>query len=140
MNQTRTIQVITLEMANYIADKAIEKAIEIKLNICVWIVDPSGNPVVFKRQDNSPLISIDTARKKAMTAVGFGLPTGQTWHDFIKDDPILSGGIPQMKDFILLGGGAPIIIDGSMAGAIGISGGHYKQDEQCLSFALSFVK
>lgn len=127
-------------MAEFLAGKAIEKAIEINLRICVWIVDPSGNPVLFKRQDNSPLISIDTARKKAATAVGFGIPTGQSWHDFIKDDPILSGGVPQMKDFILLGGGAPIQVDGVMVGAIGISGGHYKQDEQCLNFALSFIK
>lgn len=140
MNQTRTVQVITLEMAGYIAGKAIEKAIEINLYICIWIVDPSGNPILFNRMDHSPLISIDTARKKAMTAVGFGMPTGQKWHDFIKDDPILSGGIPQMKDFMLLGGGAPILVNGEMVGAIGISGGHYKQDEQCLSFALSFVK
>jgi uncharacterized protein GlcG (DUF336 family) len=140
MQQTRTIQVITLEMADFIAGKAIEKATELNLGISVWIVDPSGNPVIFKRQDNSPLISIDTARKKAMTAAGFGLPTGQTWYDFIKDDPILAGGVPQMKDFILLGGGAPILLEGVMVGAIGISGGHYKQDEECLKFALSFCK
>ena len=140
MNQTRAIQTITLELANYLADKAIEKATEMNFSICIWIVDPSGNPVVFKRQDNSPLISMDAARKKAMTAIGFGMPTGQAWHDFIKDDPILSGGIPQMTDFILLGGGAPVRVNGEMVGAIGISGGHYKQDEECLKFALSFVK
>lgn len=140
MEQTRNVKYITLEMAEFIAAKAIEKANGINLGISIWIVDPSGNPVLFKRQDNSPVISADTARKKAMTAVGFGLPTGHAWHDFMKDDPILAGGVPQMKDFILLGGGAPILIDGTMVGAIGISGGHYRQDEECLKFALSFLK
>jgi uncharacterized protein GlcG (DUF336 family) len=139
MEQTRFQRVITLEMAEFLAAKACEKASEISLRICIWILDPSGNPVLFKRQEGSPLISIETARKKAFTAAGFGLPTGKTWHDFIKDDPILAGGVPQMPDFILLGGGAPIISEGVMVGAMGISGGHYKQDEECLNYALSFV-
>jgi uncharacterized protein GlcG (DUF336 family) len=38
-----------------------------------------------------------------------------------------------------LGGGSPIIIDGVIVGAIGVSGGHYKQDEECVKNALSTV-
>jgi uncharacterized protein GlcG (DUF336 family) len=140
MDHSRLQKVITLETAEFLVEKAIEKAGQINLRICVWILDPSGNPILFKRQEGSPLISIETSRKKALTAVGFGFPTGQAWYDFMKDDPILSGGVPQMPDFILLGGGAPIRSGGDMIGAIGISGGHYKQDEECLNYALSFVK
>ena len=140
MKITHSIESVSMELADFIAGKALEKAVELKFAICVWIVDPAGNPVIFKRQDNSPLISIDTARKKAMTAVGFGMPTGQAWHDFIKDDPVLSGGIPQMKDFILLGGGSPIMHNNTIIGAIGVSGGHYRQDEMCVKYALTFLE
>lgn len=140
MNKTRSVQFITLELADLLASKAMEKADELKMPICVWIVDPSGSPVLFKRQDGAPQISTDTARRKAMTAIGFGFPTGQAWYDFIQDDPILSGGVPQMKEFILLGGGSPVRLDGAMIGAIGVSGGHYRQDEECVSHALSYLE
>jgi uncharacterized protein GlcG (DUF336 family) len=87
--------------------------------------------------DNAPLISIDISRKKAITAVGFGMSTGEAWHNFIKDDPILNDGVASITDFILLGGGSPIVFEGNLIGAIGISGGHYKQDEQCVKAALN---
>ena len=46
-------------------------------------------------------------------------------------------GAGSLKDFTLLGGGSPIIIDEEIVGAIGVSGGHYKQDEECVNAALN---
>ena len=89
--------------------------------------------------DNAKLVTIDAARKKALTAVGFGMPSGEAWYNHIKDDPILFHGVQQFQDFILLGGGIPILIEDEMVGAIGISGGHYKQDIQCAEAALSII-
>ena len=65
------------------------------------------------------------------------MPTGDAWHDFIKDDPILNNGVNNIHDFILLGGGTPINSNNKIIGAIGISGGHYKQDEACCKAALN---
>jgi uncharacterized protein GlcG (DUF336 family) len=87
--------------------------------------------------DNAPLISIDASKKKAITAIGFGMPTGESWYNFIKDDGILLNGVNNLKDFILLGGGSPITDDDdNLIGAIGISGGHYSDDEKCVEAAL----
>jgi uncharacterized protein GlcG (DUF336 family) len=38
---------------------------------------------------------------------------------------------------MLMGGGVPIIIENQIIGAIGISGGHYDQDQLCAQYALN---
>ncbi len=124
----------------FLANAAIRKATEQNLCIAVTIVDESGIMKFFARMDHSPLVSIDASRKKALTAVGMGLSSGDDWFNFIKDDPIMWHGVQQFKDFILLGGGSPIMSDGELIGAIGVSGGHYKQDELCVHAALEAFK
>jgi uncharacterized protein GlcG (DUF336 family) len=118
------------------AEVAIKKAQELNIQISITFVDESGVLKAFFRMDNSPLVTVDASRKKALTAVGLGIPTGDSWYSFIKDDPILFHGVQQLEDFILLGGGSPLMEDGSIVGAIGISGGHYKQDELCVKVAI----
>jgi len=120
-------------------EKAVQKAEEIGFKISVCIVDSGANTKFFARMDGAPLMASDLARKKAVTAVGFGFATGSDWHNFIKDDPILNNGVQGITDFMLFGGGKPIMIDNELVGAIGISGGHYSQDEQCCEAALQFI-
>ena len=115
------------------------KAQEMGFNIVIAIVDDSGVLKAFSRMDNAPLLAIGAAQQKAKTAVGFGMSTGDAWHDFIKGDPILEQGVQNLKDFTLLGGGSPIMIDDQLVGAIGVSGGHYKQDEECAAAGLAAI-
>ncbi len=131
---------ITSLLAKQMIDAAAQKAEEIGMSIAITIVDESGVLKAFSRMDTAPLVAVDASRKKAITAVGFGFPTGDAWYNFIKEDPILHEGAHNLKDFILLGGGAPIVVDDTIVGAIGISGGHYKQDEICLNAALDVLK
>ena len=44
------------------------------------------------------------------------------------------------EDFILLGGGSPIYVDGALVGAIGVAGGHYSKDEACAQAALEALE
>jgi len=120
-------------------DAAEAKATEIGMAITTVIVDESGVLKAMSRMDGAALVAESASRKKALTAVGFGMPTGESWHNFIKDDPILETGATQLENFILLGGGLPIQVDGAMVGAIGISGGHYRQDEVCAAAALAVL-
>jgi uncharacterized protein GlcG (DUF336 family) len=123
------------------AGQMISRAVAAALNsggaFAIAVVDESGILKAFHRMDGAPLIAVDTAIKKARLAAGFGLPTGETWYNFIKDDPILLEGAGQLPGFILLGGGSPIVHEGQVCGAIGVSGGHYKQDEAIVKAALS---
>jgi uncharacterized protein GlcG (DUF336 family) len=122
---------ISLADAERIARAAMAKATELDLSIAVAIVDESGIMKHFVRMDKAPLIAVDASRKKAVTAVGYGIPTGESWFNFIKDDPILREGVHGFSDFMLLGGGVPILSDNQVIGAVGISGGHYSTDQEC---------
>jgi uncharacterized protein GlcG (DUF336 family) len=139
MNTNFQKRSISAEAAKHMIVAAEDKAVQLGIRISSHIVDESGIIKAFSRMDNAPLVTIDAARKKAVTAAGFGMPSGKAWYDHIKDDPILFHGVQQFEDFILLGGGLPVFIDGMLAGAIGISGGHYSQDEQCCAAALAVL-
>jgi uncharacterized protein GlcG (DUF336 family) len=134
---TITKNEISIEACLSMFSAAKMKSQEIGLNVAMTIVDLGGNIKFFARMDGAPLMAVDISRKKAVTAIGFGMPTGASWHDFIKDDPILDKGVGNIADFMLLGGGKPIVINGEIVGAIGISGGHYAQDEACCDAALA---
>jgi uncharacterized protein GlcG (DUF336 family) len=121
---------ISTEAARRAIEAAEAKAAEIDTPMDIAIVDDSGVLKAFSRRDGAPLLSIQIAQDKAYTAAGFGMPT-HGWHDFIKDDPPLADGAPAGIDrLVIFGGGYPIEIDGQVVGAIGVSGGHYTQDQQ----------
>lgn len=128
---------ISIEAAGRMAAAAAAVADELGLAIAVCIVDESGVLKYFARMDHAPLIAVDASRKKALTAAGYGIPTGKDWFDFIKDDPILREGVHDFTDFMLMGGGLPIIAGKQLIGAIGVSGGHYENDQKCAQAALA---
>ena len=131
MSDTFPKHSLSLTAARAVAAAAEAKARDIGLTIATTVVDESGVLKHFSRMDGAPLVAVEVSRKKAVTAVGFGLSTGEAWHDFVKDDPILSAGAASIPEFTMLGGGLPIMAGDAIVGAVGVSGGHYRQDEQC---------
>ena len=93
------------------------------------VVDCSGLPAAFVRLPGAPLHSIDIAKDKAYTAVGFGLPTSR-WHKALEShSEAVRQGIPLRPRFVGFGGGLPIVINGQRVGGIGVSGGSEEEDE-----------
>ncbi|MGA2792718.1 MAG: heme-binding protein [Roseiarcus sp.] len=131
----KSIDIATAERAIAAAAK---KATELGLKMCIAISDESGDLKAFGRMDGAPKLSIQIAEDKAFTAASYGLPT-HVWYDFIKDDPPLLHGITHTPRLIIYGGGFPIVLEGEVVGAIGISGGHYKQDMECARAALQAI-
>lgn len=139
MEQTFGKRSLSLAAARAILAAAEARAAELGLNIAASVVDESGVLKAFSRMDGAPLVAVEVSRKKALTAVGFGMPTGDAWHEFVKDDPILVAGAPSIPEFTMLGGGAPVTVDGQLVGAVGVSGGHYRQDEECARAGLERI-
>jgi uncharacterized protein GlcG (DUF336 family) len=131
---------ITLEAARAMILAAEQKAEALGLAVAVTVLDESGVLKAFSRMDGAPLIAVDASRKKAMTAVGYGIPTGKSWFDFIEKDPILREGVHGFTDFMLMGGGIPVISGDRVIGAVGVSGGHYETDQQCAAAAIECFK
>ena len=128
---------ITTEAAREAIAAAEAKANEIDTPMVIAIVDDGGVLKAFSRMDGAPLLSIQIAQDKAYTAAGFGMPT-HGWHDFIKDDPPLADGAPAGIDrLVIFGGGYPITVDGRPVGGIGVSGGHYSEDQEVAEAGLA---
>ncbi|MEA2323493.1 MAG: hypothetical protein QOD81_3343 [Solirubrobacteraceae bacterium] len=139
MAQTFTKSSITSEAAHQLIAAAEAEAADLGKPFVIAVVDDNGVLKAFSRMDGAPLLSVQIAQDKAYTAVGFGLPT-HGWHDFIKDDPPLAAGAPSGIDrLVVFGGGYPITIGDEVVGGIGVSGGHYSEDQQVAEAALGVV-
>lgn len=105
----------------------------------IAICDESGVLKALHRMDGAALISVQIAQDKAYTAVGFGIPS-HGWYDFIKDDgPLALGATAGIDRLVVFGGGYPITIDGVLVGGVGVSGGHYSDDQAVAEAALAAI-
>lgn len=139
MTDTFPKQSVSADLARRLISAAEEKARQLGVPMNIAVVDESGVLKAFSRMDGAALLSVQIAQDKAYTAVGFGMPT-HGWFDFIKDDPPLAAGAPSGIDrLVIFGGGYPISIDGTLVGAIGVSGGHYTQDQEVAEAGLAVV-
>ena len=137
MANTRTKQTLTLDAAIRISEQARKEAESMGKPMVIAITDETGQLLHFVRMDGAAQLSIDIAIDKAYTAIGFGIPT-HVWHDFIKDDPPLASGAPTgIKRLIVFGGGYPITVDNQIVGGIGVSGGHYTEDQKVAEAGLA---
>ena len=122
--------------ADRLIEAATQKASAMNLAMVIVIVDEGGALKAMRRMDGAPLLSIDIAKDKAYTAAAYKMPT-HVWFDFIKNDPPLLHGIVHTPRLVVFGGGYPVEVDGKVIGAIGVSGGHYSQDQEVAEAALA---
>jgi homogentisate 1,2-dioxygenase len=129
-------QNMSAELASRLMTGAVAKARDMGVPMSISICDSAGNMVLFQRMDHASLLSVGIAQDKAYTSAATGMPT-HGLHDFIKDDPPLAAGIVHTPRLVVFGGGYPVMIDGTLVGAIGVSGGHYNQDMEVAQAALA---
>lgn len=127
---------ITLVAAARLVAAAEAKAREMKIPMCIAVVDSDGTLKAFSRMDGAALLSVQIAQDKAYTAIAFGMATHE-WFDFIKGDAPLLHGIVKTDRLIVFGGGYPVKVDGAVIGGIGVSGGHYTHDMEVAQAGLA---
>ncbi len=139
MSETFEKTSISTELAHRIVSAAEAKASEIGTPMVIAVCDESGVLKAFSRMDGAALLSVQIAQDKAYTAIGFGMPT-HAWHDFIKDDaPLAAGAVGGIDRLVIFGGGYPISHGETIVGAIGVSGGHYSQDQEVAEAGLAVL-
>ncbi len=139
MAETFQKQSVSTELARRMITAAEDKARQLGVPMNIAVVEECGVLKAFSRMDGAALLSVQIAQDKAYTAVGFGMPT-HGWFDFIKNDPPLAAGAPSGIDrLVIFGGGYPITVDGTVVGAIGVSGGHYTQDQEVAEAGLAVI-
>ncbi|HEX5000469.1 MAG TPA: heme-binding protein [Terriglobia bacterium] len=128
-----TTRYLTLKGARKMMDAAEAEAGKHGWNVAIAIVDAAANLILFERLDDTQPGSIDVALGKARTAANFKRPTKAL------EDLVLSGrtmflaidGVAPMQ------GGVPVVVDGKVVGAVGVSGVTAAQDEQVALAAVS---
>jgi uncharacterized protein GlcG (DUF336 family) len=129
---------ISLEDAKKAAAPALAEAVKNHWAMAVAIVDPSGNLVYYEKMDATQIGSANVAIDKARSAALFKRPT-KTYQD-----ALAAGGdgmrILRLQGAIPIEGGVPLLVDGKIAGAIGVSGGTAAQDGQCANAGASALK
>jgi glc operon protein GlcG len=120
---------ISLENAKKAAAPALAEAAKNNWNMAVAIVGPAGNLIYYEKMDNTQLGSAEVCIDKARTAALFKRPTKAL------QDALAAGGdglrVLGIRGVTPVEGGIPLIMDGKIVGAIGVSGGMPAQDGQC---------
>ena len=136
--------VINLSMAKIMADACEadqKKSGYSPINIA--IVDAGGDLVLFRRQNDAFLLSIDIATKKAISSAGIPFPTRLVEELVYGKDgkPGIIPGLAHSKDIVAFAGGLPIRTKkGVLLGAIGVSGATADEDEQCATAAIKAIE
>jgi uncharacterized protein GlcG (DUF336 family) len=119
---------ITLEQAKKAVAGAEAEAVKNRWNMAIAVLDSGGHLVVLHRQDGTQLGSIEVAKDKARSAVFYRRPTK------VFQDLVGQGGanlrLLNLTGASVLEGGIPLIVDGKIIGAIGVSGATSEQDAQ----------
>ena len=129
---------INLEMAKRAASVATAEMRKNNWAMAVAIVDPAGDLVYFEKADGTQVASTGIAVDKARSSARFKRTT-KTFQD------ALAMGGAQLRYLGLDGvtpaeGGVPIVMNGVIVGAIGVSGGAGEQDNQCATAGAAALK
>jgi uncharacterized protein GlcG (DUF336 family) len=122
--QTIEKKALSLELAKKISTRAEAEAKKNNWTMVVAVVDDGGNLIYLERMDGTQIGSIEVAMEKARSANNFKRPT-KAFED------ALAGGrmaVLKLPGAMPLEGGIPIMIEGKVVGAIGVSGGTSSQD------------
>ena len=118
-------KVLTLKAAKVIASAAEREANKRGSTVVIAVVDDGGHLLLLERLDNTQVASVEVAIGKARTAAIFRRPS-KDFEDQIKNGRAASLVLPVATP---LQGGIPILVEGKVVGAIGVSGNTPQEDE-----------
>lgn len=130
-------KVISAEAARKIAEGCEAFAKEKGWHVSVWVLDETLTPLYFYRMQGTPMFTVKPALAKAEAAVRTGQPNdayvrnAETRGPFVATVNAIAGG------YVLSPGGLPIMIDGQVAGGIGIGGS--TDDRACAQAGIDAV-
>ena len=121
-----TKKCLTIAAAKRIAAAAQKECVKNNWTMFIAIVDDGGNLMYLERMDGTQLGSLQVSIEKGRSALLFKRPTKAL-------EDAVSGGrtvILKLANAVPVEGGVPLIAEGEIVGAIGISGGTSPQDGQ----------
>jgi glc operon protein GlcG len=115
------MQTITGEVAAEVIRGVVDAAGSTRSAISIAVVDDAGALVAFQRMTGVPRFSADFAIAKARTAAAFATETSRL-EELYADRPVFAHSFVAQGGYFLGRGGVPIVVNGAVVGAIGVSG------------------
>ena len=129
---------ISVDNAKKAAAAALAEAVKNHWTMAAAVVDPNGTLIYYEKMDNTQNGSADVAIDKARSAALFKRPTKAL------QDALAAGGagvrILALKGAVPVEGGIPLVADGKIVGAIGVSGDSSDHDGQCATAGAGVIK
>ncbi|MBK7662733.1 MAG: heme-binding protein [Sterolibacteriaceae bacterium] len=116
---------LTLDDAKCMAAAAEAEAIARNWTVSIAVCDAGGHLILLQRMDGAPLMSAAVAPEKARTCVLSGKPS-KVFEDMVNNGRFAALALPVVP----LEGGEPVLVDGAVIGAVGVSGVKAGEDAQ----------
>lgn len=117
---------VTLDQARAVIAAAEAEAADRDFNVAIAVVDTAGNLVAFVKRDNTQTASVQVAQDKAITAAIYKRPSKAL------QDAVAQGGaglrVMGLHAVTPVEGGLPLVVEGRIIGAVGVSGVTSEQD------------
>ncbi|MEH7526458.1 heme-binding protein [Bacillus sp. JJ1503] len=127
---------ITLELAKEIIAGAEEEAKRIGVSMVISVVDEGGNLIATHRMDDAWLASIEIAQNKAWTSVALKMPSANLADATVPAAELYGLNTTNSGRLVVFGGGIPLVNDGKVVGAVGVSGSTVPHDVQVAEAAV----
>lgn len=122
------VESVQLDTAKEVIEAAEQRAEEIDNPMVITVANSEGNLVAQHRMDGAWLASVDISRNKAYTAAALDMPTHELADPTRPGESLYGLQNTNQGRMVIFGGGYPLMRDGDVVGAIGVSGGAVEQD------------
>tara|TARA_B100001057_G_scaffold43060_1_gene38520 strand:- start:97 stop:561 length:465 start_codon:yes stop_codon:yes gene_type:complete len=133
-----TLSRLSISDAEFLIKGARIKADEIKVPMCISVVDESGNLIAFERMNGGKITSITVSQDKAFTAAAARKATHEYNAACIPGSLVFGIHTALNGRLSVVGGGLPVIVDGDVVGGIGLSSGTPNQDMDCAQAGIDY--
>src|SRR5450759_1746008 len=131
---------VTLEEAGRVIEAAERKASEIRQPMNIAVVDEGGNLVAHVRMDGAWIGSIDISINKAFTSRAFDIATKDLAGHSQSGGQFFGIHVSNHGRIMIFAGGMPLKENGTVVGAIGVSGGSGEQDHAVAEAGAAVVR
>ena len=128
MKHVTTAETIGLDTARTLIDAARREAETRETRMNIAVVSHEGHLIAFEKMDGAWLASIDIAIDKAFTAVSLQTETASLAEATQPGGSLYGLNTTNDGRLVVFGGGIPLMRDGTVVGAIGVSGSTVEDD------------
>ncbi len=124
----KTLLNMDLKTAKYLIEKVEEKALSMGVNAVVAVAEAGANIIAVEAMDGAYFASYDIAVNKAYTCVALKMSTKKLSTLSLPGQSLYGIQFTNQGKIVIFGGGDPLLSQGKVIGAIGVSGGTEEQD------------